>query len=96
MEMKTISFINQVAYHRVQMRVTDRHNNQQETQVDDMNIVYDKTIGDGGNGQRQVRLPTSVAVNPGTVGLQRVVYVSENGKDCVGYLVLYHFVILME
>ena len=39
----------------VQMRVTDRHNNQQRTQVftvDDMNIVYDRTIWDGGNGQR--------------------------------------------
>ena len=50
----------------VQMRVTDRHNNKQRTQVftvDDMNIVYDRTIGDGGNGQRQVSLPTSVAVN---------------------------------
>ena len=49
----------------VQMRVTDCHNNQQRTQVftvDDMNIVYDRTIGDGGNGQRQVSLPTSVAV----------------------------------
>ena len=50
----------------VQMRVTDRHNNKQRTQVftvDDMNIVYDRTIGDGGNGQRQIRLPTSVAVD---------------------------------
>ena len=50
----------------VQMRVTDRHNNQQRTQVftvDDMNIVYNRTIGDGGNGQRQVSLPTSVAVD---------------------------------
>ena len=48
------------------MRVTDRHNNQQRTQVftvDDMNIVYNRTIGDGGNGQRQVSLPTSVAVD---------------------------------
>ena len=50
----------------VQMRVTDRHNNQQRTQVftvDDMNIVYNRTIGDGGNGQKQIRLPTSVAVD---------------------------------
>ena len=70
----------------VQMRVTIRHNNQQRTQVftvDDMNIVYDRTIWDGGNGQRQIRLPTSVAVYPGPTGLHRVVYVSENGKDCV-------------
>ena len=68
----------------VQMRVTDCPNNQQRTQVfraDD--IVYNRTIGYGGNGQRQVRLPTSVAVFPGPTGLQRVVYVSENGKDCV-------------
>ena len=51
---------------RVQMKVTDCHNNQQRTQVitvDDMNNVYDRTIGDGRNGKRQVRLPTCVAVD---------------------------------
>ena len=69
----------------VQMRVTDCPNNQQRTQVFRADyIVYNRTIGDGGNGQRQVRLPTSVAVYPGPTGLQRAVYVSE--RLCVKIL----------
>ena len=68
----------------VTMYVADHGNNRiQVFTVYADDIVYKRTIGDGRNGQRQVRLPTSVAVFPGAAGLERVVYVSENGKDCV-------------
>ena len=46
----------------VQMRVTDFPNNQHRTQIFTVDGIV-RTIGDGRNGQRQVSLPTSVAVD---------------------------------
>ena len=46
----------------VQLRVTDFPNNQHRTQIFTVDGIV-RTIGDGRNGQRQVSLPTSVAVD---------------------------------
>ena len=81
----------------VTMCVVDHGNNRIQVFTANNDIIqYTMTIrarGGGGVAQR-----TSIAA-----GLQCVVYVSENGKDCVSkysidgsYLVLYHFIILME